>query len=165
MIKGTEHPNASASRVELLICCQFSVLDEEETGEEPWAAIPLRCEAMCSARREALKATPTQGDRRGKCWTTGNSLLHSDEDKPWRAPSCLLCRIVRWYLAPEPPFRGRCKRLTPRVSPSLLLSYRWPCRWYDEICSRMCIRWKCSGVDETRSGNTRCKRGNKGNIH
>lgn len=44
-----------------------------------------------------------RGDTGGKRWTTTrNSLLHSDEDKPWQPPSCLLCRMVRWYLVPSP---------------------------------------------------------------
>lgn len=57
-------------------------------------------EAMCSGGRETIRVTPAQEGRKEKRWTTGNSLLHSEEDKPWRAPSCLLCRMVGWYLAP-----------------------------------------------------------------
>lgn len=72
---------------------------EEEQGEkERWHRCILSGAARWSLEEKLRGVTPG-----GKRWTTTrNSLLHSDEDKPWQPPSCLLCRMVRWYLVPSP---------------------------------------------------------------
>lgn len=86
-------------RVELL--SSFLGREEEEEARKNRERRSDDIGASCLEQRAGAWKRNCEGWHQG--WTTTrNSLLHSDEDKPWQPPSCLLCRMVRWYLVPSP---------------------------------------------------------------